>query len=50
VAPGILSLARLSMSFRISAEWEGVILVACGQRFLMTWQLSWFSSRQLQGL
>jgi hypothetical protein len=31
LAPGILSLARLSMSFRISAEREGVIPVACGR-------------------
>src|SRR6266567_65151 len=31
LAPGILSLARLSMSFRISAGREGVILAACGQ-------------------
>jgi hypothetical protein len=32
LAPGILSLARLSMPFRISAERETVILVSCGQR------------------
>jgi hypothetical protein len=33
LAPGILSLARLSTSFRISAGRERMVLVACGQRF-----------------
>src|SRR5580700_5984882 len=35
LAPGSLSLARLSMSFRISAKREGVILLASGQWLLM---------------
>jgi len=35
LAPGILSLARLSMSFRISAQRQGVILEACRLWFLI---------------